>query len=182
MEAAAYKEAAMATREFDTRSLIEDFPAVWQRVVTDPLGFFAEMPETGGLAQPTVFLAVCAAINALGHLLRFAGLRGMVAIFVWQLVAAFVMAAFIVLIAQNLFAGRAGFEPTFRVVAYAWAPLVIAFVPFIGQLALIYTAFLMIRGLERVHGLDATRAVLTVILGAGVLWVLGIVGVGPHWL
>src|SRR5437016_5699004 len=107
----------MATTEFERRSPIEEFPTLWQRIVTDPLGFYAEMPETGGLGQPTIFLALCAAINALGHLLFLIGLRGMIAVFVWQIVAAFVLAGFFVLIAQNLFAGRAGFEPTFRVVA-----------------------------------------------------------------
>jgi len=171
----------MATTEFETRSPLEEFPSLWQRVVTDPLGFFATMPETGGLAAPTVFLAICAAINAIGHLLFLVGLLGMVGIFFWQVVAAFVIAAFFVLIAQNLFAGRGGFEGTFRVVAYAWAPLVVAWAPVVGKLALIYTLYLMIRGLERVQGLDATRAVLTVVLGAGVLVILGIVGVGPVW-
>lgn len=172
----------MSTREFESRSPLEDFPTVWQRVVTDPLGFFAGMPETGGLQPPMIFLAICAAINALGHLLFLSGLRGMLAIFVWQLVAAFVMAALFVLIAQNLFGGRAGFEPTFRVVAYAWAPLVIAWVPVVGRLALIYSVYLTIRGVERVQQLDATRAVLTVLLGAGALWALGIAGIGPLWL
>jgi hypothetical protein len=174
----------MATTEFEPsgRSPLEDFPPLWQRVITDPLGFYATMPETGGLGAPTVFLAICAGINAIGHLLFLSGLFGMVAIFIWQIVAAFVIAAFFVLIAQNLFAGRGGFEATFRVVAYAWAPLVIAWAPVVGKLALIYTIYLLIRGLERVQGLDATRAVLTVVLGAGVLVLLGIVGVGPTWL
>jgi len=172
----------MSTQEFESRSPMEEFPAVWQRVITDPLGFFADMPETGGLQHPTVFLVLCAAINALGHLLLFAGLGGMVVIFVWQVIAAFVSAALFVLIAQNLFGGRAGFEPTFRVVAYSWAPLVIAWLPFIGRIALIYAAYLMIRGLERIQELDTTRAVLTVLLGAGALWALGIAGIGPAWL
>src|SRR4029077_12630232 len=90
-EPSAYKERPMATQEVESRPLIRDFPAVWQRVVTNPLGFFADMPETGGLQHPTVFLALCAALNAVGHLVLFAGVRGMVAIFVWQLVAAFIM-------------------------------------------------------------------------------------------
>src|SRR5262249_7936520 len=66
----------MATREFEVRSNIEEFPTIWQRVVTDPLGFFAEMPETGGLAQPGLFLALFAGINAVGHLLFFVGVGG----------------------------------------------------------------------------------------------------------
>ena len=172
----------MSTREFESRTAFEDFPTVWQRVVTDPLGFFAAMPETGGLQPPAIFLAICAAINAAGHLLSFAGLRGMLSIFLWQLIAAFMMAALFVLIAQNLFAGRAGFEPTFKIVAYSWAPLIIAWVPVVGGIAVIYSVYLMIRGLERVQGLEATHAVLTVLLGAGALFALGIIGIGPRWL
>ena len=37
------------------------------------------------------------------------------------------------------------------------------------MVALIFSAYLLIRGLERVQGLDATRAVLTVALGIGVV-------------
>jgi len=171
----------MATTEFEGRSAVEEFPAVWQRVITDPHAFFADMPETGGLQQPLAFLAICAAIDALGHLLTFAGIPGMVRSFLAQIVAAFVLAAVLVLIAQNLFGGRAGFEATLRVVAYAWAPLVVAWVPYAGRLALLYAAYLMIRGTERVHAVDTTRAVLTIVLGAGVLWVLGLAGVAPAW-
>ena len=162
----------MSTREFESRSPLEDFPTLWQRVVTDPLGFFAGMPETGGLQAPTIFLAICAGINALGHLLFLSGLRGMLSIFVWQLVAAFLMAALFVLIAQNLFGGRAGFEPTFRVVAYATAPLVFSWVPFVGTVAGLYAAYLMMRGIERVQVMDTTRAVLTVVVGVVAIWLL----------
>ena len=172
----------MATKEFDGRTALEEFPALWQRVITDPLGFFADMPQTGGLQQPATFLTICAAINALGHLLAFSGVPGMVMSFVAQLVAGFVLAALLVLIAQNLFGGRAGYEPTFRVVAFSWAPLVIAWVPYLGRLGLLYAAYLMIRGIEHVQGIDTTRAVLTVVLGAGALWVLGLAGVAPAWL
>jgi hypothetical protein len=162
----------MATSEFESRPGIEDFPARWQRVVTDPHGFFADMPQAGGLGQPATFLAICAAINALGHLLFFAGVWGVVTVFVWQLIAAFVLAALLVLIAQNLFQGHAGFEPTFRVVAYAWAPLVIGWLPFVGRLAALYAAYLVLRGIERVHGLETTRAVLTLVIALAVLLIV----------
>jgi hypothetical protein len=172
----------MATTEAEGRSTLEEFPAVWQRIVTDPLAFFTEMPETGGLQEPAAFLAICAGIAALGHLLAFAGVPGMVASFVAQIVAAFVLAALFVLIAQHLFGGRAGYEPTFRVVAYAWAPLVVAWIPYVGRIALLYAAFLMVRGLERVHALDTTRAVLTIVLGVAALWILGLTGIAPTWI
>src|SRR5207247_608202 len=129
-----------------------------------------------GLGEPSLFLALCAAINAVGHLLFAAGLRGMIGSFVGQMVAAFVLAALLVVVAQNLFEGRAGYEPTFRVVAYAWAPLVVAWLPFVGSLALVYSAYLMLRGLERIQAQDTTRAALTLVVSLGILWILGRAG------
>ena len=143
----------MAVPESEVRSTVEALPIVWRRVMTDPHGFFSDMPETGGLEQPGIFLVACAAVNALGHLLLGGGLRGVLGCFLWELVAAVVVAAVFVLVAQNLFEGRAGFEATFRVVAYAAAASVVFWVPLVGAVALLYSAYLALRGLERVHGL-----------------------------
>src|SRR5207249_157545 len=66
-----------------------------------------------------------------------------------------------------------GFEATFRVVAYAAAPMVLSWLPWrLGVLAVLYGAYLTIIGLERVHAFDATRAVLTVVIGLGATWLL----------
>ena len=169
----------MAVPESEVRSTVEALPIVWRRVMTDPHGFFSDMPETGGLEQPGIFLVACAAINALGHLLLGGGLRGVLGCFLWELVAAVVVASVFVLVAQNLFEGRAGFEATFRVVAYAAAPSVVFWVPLVGAVALLYSAYLALRGLERVHGLDTTRALLTLGVGGAVLWLLRNAFVGP---
>jgi hypothetical protein len=105
------------------------------------------------------------------------------AVFAWQIVAALVMAALFVLIAQNLFDGRGGFEPTFRIVAYAWAPLVVYWVPLLGVLAWVYSAYLLLRGLERAQRLDTTRAALTLVIAVAILWVLRSVRTGgPAWI
>ena len=172
----------MSTTESEARLAFEAFPATWRRIVTDPHGFFADMPETGGLGQPLSFLAICAAANAVGQLIVGGGLRGLVLALVGQLIGAVLAAALFVLVAQNLFEGRAGFEPTFRVVAYAAAPLVVLWVPILGVVAWLYRAYLMLRGVERVQALDTTRALLTVLVALGVLWVLGAVRPGgPVW-
>jgi hypothetical protein len=169
--------------ETDTRLTFDGFAPTWRRVMTDPDGFFAEMATVGGLRDPALFLVACAAVNALGHLLTGWGLPGMVRIFVAQVVAAFVGAAILVVVAQNLFDGRAGFEPTFRVVAYAAAPRVFLWVPILGPLALVYSAYLIVRGLERVQAIDAARAVLTVLVAVAVLWLLSVVRTGRlAWL
>jgi hypothetical protein len=48
----------------------------------------------------------------------------------------------------------------------------------VGWLGRLYSAYLMVRGLERVQALDSTRAVLTMGLGVGALWLLRDVGGG----
>jgi hypothetical protein len=145
------------------------FVETWRRVTTDPRGFFTEMPEAGGLQEPLIFLAVCAALNALGTLLVGWSLGAAIATFIWVVVAGFVSAAALTLVAQHLFAGRAGFEPTFRVVAYASAPVVLYWVPRLWVLALLYVWYLQIRGVERVNDFEPTPAVLTVVIKTGVL-------------
>jgi hypothetical protein len=174
----------MSTPEFDAQAAVQGFGARWKRVMTDPAGFFAEMPEVGGLGDPLVFLAICLAINAVGMVLVGYGLGGAIRSFVWGVVSTFVLAGALVLVAQHLFGGRAGFEPTFRVIAYAAAPDIFAWVPRIGVLALLYGLFLAVRGLERVQGFDTTRAVLTVLIAvtAVVLVAAALGGSIPHVL
>jgi hypothetical protein len=162
----------MSTSEFEGRAALDGFPATWRRVMTEPHAFFADMPETGGLAQPLAFVAICAAINGAGHVIRGWGVHGLVWVIVWQIIGAVVSGAVFVLVAQHLFQGRAGFEPTFRVVAYASAPTVFAWLPMVGAVFVLWAIYLAVVGLERVHAFDTTRAVLTVVIGYAAVWLL----------
>jgi len=128
----------MAVPESEVRSAVEALPVLWRRVMVDPHGFFSDMPETGGLGQPGIFLVACAEINGLGHLLVGCGVRGIAA-----------------------------------------APSLAFWVPLLGVVALLYSAYLALRGLERVHGLDPTRALLTLGVGVAVLWLLRNAFTGP---
>ena len=78
--------------------------------MTDPRGFFTEMPQAGGLQEPLVFLAACAGLNALGTLLVRCHLgRAFASLSAWPGVRP---AAALTLVAQHLFEGRAGFGGT----------------------------------------------------------------------
>jgi len=160
----------MTPTEPGWRTTQANFVQTWQRVMTDPHGFFAEMPQAGGLNDPGIFILITAGLNAVGHLILGWGIGGMLATFVFHVVLAGVVAALFTVIAQQLFEGKAGFEPTFRVVAYSTAPLVFSWVPLVETLARLYAAYLAMRGIERVHTMDTTRAVLTVVLGVGSIW------------
>jgi len=148
------------------------FVDTWRRVMSDPRSFFADMPQAGGLQEPLAFLAVCAAVDAVGTLLLGWGIRGMIGTFVTVVAGGFVAAAVLTLVAQHLFEGRAGFEPMFRVVAYAAAPIAFLWVPRLWVIPLLYSWYLQIRGVERVQEFDATRALLTVAVKSAVLFVL----------
>ena len=81
------------------------------------------------------------------------GIAGAVGIFVWVMVAAVLLAALCVIVAQNLFDGHGGFEPTLRVVCYAAAPLVLLWVPVVGGMTLVYAGYLALRGWRTWRGL-----------------------------
>jgi hypothetical protein len=102
----------------------------------------------------------------------------------WGTLRSFLYAAVFMLVARQIFAGAADYEASYRVVAYATAPMAFMFLPFIGGLTFLYTLFLVIVGLERVNGFDAVKSVLTVLLASVVIaalgWVFGLPGHGAH--
>jgi len=154
------------------------FPDTWRRVVSDPRGFFADMPLAAGLGEPLAFLAICAAIAGLGTLVVSWSPWVAVGSVFALIVVALLEAAVLTIVAQQLFDGRAGFEPTCRVVAYGFAPGVFLWVPRLAVIAWLWILFLQVRGVERVHAIDATRAVLSVLVAtaATVLVALGLRG------
>jgi len=162
-----------------------DFVSTWRRVMQDPAGFFADMPETGGLGEPMRFLAIVAGIDAIGTLIT-CGVGCAIGAFVGLLVGAWVLAAVATLVTQQLFDGRAGIEPVLRVVAYGSAPAVVFWIPGIAAVGVLYAWYLHVRGIERVQGLDGARASLAMLLSWAALFVLarGVFGplrhLGPH--
>ena len=160
----------MDAAEFDRSDFIYSFGQVWKKVMTDPRGFFPAMSLRGGLGNPLAFAAICLAIAGAGFLLGGRGMGFAVLVVVGGVVRLFISAALLSLIARTLFEGRGDFEATFRVCAYAAAPVVLLWVPGIRYLAALYIAYLVIIGLQRAHEFDSVKAVLTV----GVSTIVGI--------
>lgn len=158
--------------EFRTEQFAESFIGVWKRVVTDPRGFFQDMPIRGGIQAPLLFLVGCLVLAALGFLV--VGPRGFgLALVFWGAVRSFLYAVVFMLVARNIFAGVGDFEASYRVVAYASAPLALMWLPLVGPLTFLYMIFLVIVGLERVNGFDAVKSVLTVLLASVVVVAVG---------
>lgn len=165
--------------ELETNDLAQSFVGVWKRVTGEPRAFFQEMPVSGGLPAPLAFLTLCLAVSAVGFLVF--GPRGWtIRIVIEGVTRSFVYAAVLTVVARQLFAGVGDFEANYRVVAYASAPFVLYWIPGIGKLAVLYSLYLVIVGLERIHAFDSVKAVLTLLLAGGIVAVLArILGVGP---
>jgi hypothetical protein len=173
----------MDPAEFDRRDFIYSFGQVWKKIVTDPQGFFLAMPLTGGLGNPLGFAVLCLLIAGVGFLASDGGLRLAVTLVLWGVVRLFLGAALLLLVARQLFEGRGDFEATFRACAYAAAPVVLLWVPVVKYLAVLYSAYLLIVGLQRAQGFDSVKAVLTVLLVivAGVVLSFPFGGPGRMW-
>ncbi len=158
--------------EFRPEQFADSFTGVWKRVVTDPRGFFADMPTRGGIQSPLLFLVGCLVIAALGYLI--VGPRGIgLSLVFWGAVRSFLYAAIFMVVARHVFSGTADYEATYRVIAYATAPMALMWLPLVGGLTFLYTLFLIIVGLEKVNGFDAVKSVLTLLLASIVLLALG---------
>lgn len=161
-----------AASEFDLHDPIASFGRTWWEVLRRPRGFFASMPDSGGLAAPGAFLLVCLVIMAAASALHGGGIGG----FLWRVVAGALWAvggsAVLVFVSQQLFGGRAGFEATFRTVAYSGAAAVLVWLPLVGPLAALYWALLVALGIERVHGIDIARALLSVAVTSALIGAL----------
>jgi hypothetical protein len=151
-----------------------DFATTWQEVMRDPRGFFAVMPEAGGLAEPMTFLAMCAGLDAAGTLIVTWSVGAAIGAFAGVIVGAFILAAALTLVTQQLFEGHQGFEPIFRVVAYGSAPAVAFWVPRLAAIPICYAWYLQVRGVERVQGFDPGRASLATAIAWAAVWVIGL--------
>lgn len=173
----------MDAAEFDRNDFIYSFAQVWKKLMTDPQGFFLAMPLTGGLANPLVFATLCLLIAGIGFLVSGYGLRLSLALILWGIVRLFFGAALLLLIAWKLFEGKGDYEATFRALAYAAAPIVLLWVPIVKYGAALYTAYLLITGLQRAHAFDNVKAVLTVLVTmmVGFFLALSLGGPGRMW-
>ena len=169
--------------EFQTDNFADSFIGVWRRVITEPRAFFQDMPLSGGMQNPLIFLTISLAISALGFLII--GPRGFALWFVPAgLIRSLLGALVLMVVARQLFGGTGDYEATYRAVAYAGAPLALLWLPLVKPLVGLASLFLVILGLERVHGFDAVKSAVTVLLGLLVLAAVGRI-IGPsfgHWL
>jgi hypothetical protein len=159
----------------EAKSLVAYYFIQVRYVLLHPKQFFAEMPTQGGYVEPLMFLGITAAIYAILQAIGHLNFVLMIKLFLTSTVSVIVGAFFTDLILRR-FGGKGNRESTFRVLAYAKAPLLFAWIHLGmhsvgGVAATVYTLVLAVIGLKRVHELSGQVIfiVLAVLTALGLL-------------
>ncbi len=153
-----------------------------KRVITDPAGFFQQMPRKGGFGAPLIYVIVIAvitaAVQAILGMIGFgpagmfaAGIAGLVLLPILAAIGSFIGAA-ILFVIWKLMGSEEDYETAYRCAAYAYgyAPVaaLVSGIPYIGTLVqILWPTVLIVLATIHVHGRKPA-------LAWGVFGILGI--------
>lgn len=183
--------------EFTLSDPVGSFVRTVRNVLLSPTSFFRGIARRGDFVGPLVFALICALISGvlsgiLGFLFALIGgdigtailtlILGIVLTPIYAVVALFVIAGIYHLLVLLLAgSGNAGFEATFRVVAYSFAIQLVTWVaaiPIIGTIialiAAIYGLYVSAFGIRELHSTTMQRAAAVVAIPVLVAIVLGV--------
>ena len=152
----------------DARSIAVYYFTQAKDVLTKPHAFFDQMSETGGFAEPLIFLSTSAVIYGLLEAIGRFNLMVLCTSFFSSIVFTLLGAAAINFALCKI-GGKGNFESTFRVMSFSKATLLFAWISvgsiqIGGFLALFYMAFLNIVGTKKVHRLTMKHTAVVVVL------------------
>jgi hypothetical protein len=184
--------------DFDYRELVPSFVQTAREVLVNPVGFFRSIRREGDFVNPLLFAIICAVISGLltgiiGLLISLATGNGIGSAFgslfgaiiltpIATAIGLFIWAAiYHLLVILIIRPSHAGYEATFRVVAYAsvlqlasW----LAAIPILGILVLIvigvYGVVLSVLGIRELHSTTTGRAVAVVLIPAAIFALLAL--------
>jgi len=188
--------------DFDYRNLVPSFIQTVREVIFNPVNFFRGIRREGDFLNPLFFAIICALITGvIGGILRliftlvrgggFGGALGslianIIFIPIGTAIFLFIWAGIYHLLALLIIRpSHAGYEATFRAVAYAQALQAVAFLAFIPILGLlvilviaVYQVILNVIAIREMHSTTTGRAVAVVLVPVAILLLLGLLLVG----
>jgi len=182
--------------DFDYRELIPSFVQTVREVLFNPVNFFRSIRREGDFLNPLIFAIICALITGvIGGILRliftlvrgggFGGALGslianIIFIPIGTAIFLFIWAGIYHLLALLIIRpSHAGYEATFRALAYASAVQAVAwlaYIPLLGILVAIvigiYNVVLTVIGVREMHATTTGRAVAVVLIPVIILLIL----------
>ena len=186
--------------EFNLSDPVNSFVSTVRRVVLDPVGFFRGLPTRGGFVNPLVFALICSVVAAvlggfLGIILAALGLApqtvgasivalftGVVLLPIMAAIGSFVGAGIYHLLVLLLVKpNNAGFEATYRVVAYSFVIQLASWlsaVPWLGILVAlvvgVYAIILGVLGIREMHATTTGKAAMVVLIPVAIFLLLAL--------
>jgi hypothetical protein len=145
------------------------------KLVVNPVGFYQDMPKTGGIIEPLIFVVmtvlVGVVINAAESYFSYgAGIHDLVMMTTWLIIAPLIAAILSFFVAAICFAiwtftgSEQTYETSYRCVAYAHILLpitiLLSFVPYLGLLGIAWWLYLMVIATREVHKISIKPALL----------------------
>ena len=159
---------------------MDNYVDTLKKVLTDPEGFYSEMPKEGGYQEPLTFAAINFAIVGLlsgiiAVILSGAGAGSIVSTLVGAVIGGIVglfIVGIILLIFFKIFGGTGSYEGTVRILSYSSAVQVFAWIPVIGWIISLYGIWLNIVGGKHVHNLTTVKSAIAVLIPIIILAVI----------
>jgi hypothetical protein len=185
--------------DFDYTQLVPSFVQTAREIVFNPVSFFSGIRRQGDFLNPLLFAIICAVISGLlagiiGLLISLASGNGIGGAFgtlfgtliltpIGTSIGLFVWAAiYHLLVLLIIRPSHAGYEATFRVVAYASVIQLVswlAVIPILGILVIvaiaIYGVVLSVLGIRELHATTTGRAAAVVLIPAIIFALLAII-------
>lgn len=178
------RSTAGAAPEFTYTDPVQSFIGAVRSVVLTPADFYRGIRRQGDFLNPLIFAVICYVVyTLLGGVLRLAGvgaemgageyLGALVLSPLFAVIGLFIGAGILhLLVMLFVGSGNAGFEGTFRVVAYAAVTSLASWLPFIGWIVSLYGIYLAIVGVREIHTTTTGKAALVVLLPVVVILLL----------
>ncbi len=179
-------ESESQSAPFSIDTVIEDA----KKVITNPIGFYKEMPTSGGFAEPIIFFIVMVVTSMIiSFIFSFIGLISfstivgggvtLASIIIMSIIATIgsFIAAGIMFVIWKLMGSEKSYETAYRCIAYSMAigPVIaiISFIPYLaGVIKTLWGCFLMYAASTEVHKIKASTAkiVFGIFAAIGVLF------------
>jgi hypothetical protein len=160
----------------ETRNFFVHYFSQAKNVLMTPRQFFQNMPTDGNWSEPAIFCALSIGFAALVTLLMSFNLLMMLLVFFSGMIGIGIVSV-VAYYLSKVMHGQGSLEATYRVFAYSSAGQLLAWIPLIGFLVVVYSMAINFFGIKQVHNLSNGKTI-AVILISGILSVVVMCTVG----
>jgi len=162
---------------------MDNYVETLKKVLTNPEGFFSEMPKEGGYGEPLKFATINFAIFGLLSGIVAVVMKGssptsivstLIGAVIGGIIGLFIF-GIILFILFKIVGGSGSYEGTVRILSYTSATQILTWIPLIGILAALYSIWLNIVGGKHVHNISTVRSAIAVLIPVVIIVILVVV-------